>query len=554
MGGKRLQREKEAVRQTKTSTVDDHSWYLDSAQSAPFGILVHNRDGRILFFNHYLEDLTGYTLDDIPDVKTWIKKIYPDESYRKIVETGRKRVTQKAGLRVLEAIITSKDGQKVSCRFSSKVTESGVRTVLIRPTGDDGKNTALAIQGYESLQSQFQSTPTPLLAWMPDGSDFVMSAYNKAAEKLTSGEITNYLGKSIHEFMEAPATLVGEMRRCIAERTTVEYSEPCNLPGADADFEFDYTFLFMPPDFVLMHISSRTQLMRTRESLLESERRYRTLVNMLPITIFETDQQANLTFCNRSGLKTFGYSEADIAEKLNATEFLADEDLERAIANITKAMAGEDIGVSEYTAKTKSGDKIPIILRSSPIYKGDELIGLRGFSIDVSELKKAQNALKKAYAEMEIKVAERTKELEEKADELQEVNTALRVLLRDQQLHKNEIEDSILINARELILPHMSKLLKSQLTNRQLTWLEQAISGLDDITSPLARNLSNHFEKLTPTELQVADLIKNGKSSKEVGEILGLAVRTIESHRKSIRRKLGLQNKKVNLQTHLSTL
>lgn len=529
-------------------------WYLDSLETAPFGTLIHDESGKILFFNKYLETLTGYNRDTIPDIQTWIEKIYPDPGYRKmiLVERGSQ---QPVGIRrVRDAIITAREGHKHLCRFTSTNSASGIRTVIVQGLDDEHQFATNAIEGYEKHQSQFQSTPTPLLAWVNKKNDFVLSTYNKAAEKLTGGQIGNYLGKSIRDLLEDPVVLIGCMQQCVSEKQTVECSEPYHLPGTDADSDFDCACLYVEPKFVIMHISIRTQFIRTRENLLESERRYLDLVDMLPITIFETDNKANVTFCNPSGLKTFEYSEKDIAKKLNVTDVLVEEDRDRAAANIARVMAGKKIGVSEYIAKTKSGRKIPIILRSSPIYSGDEFIGLRGFLIDVSELRAAQDALKHAYAGMEIIVAERTKELQAKTEELQEVNTALRVLLRDQHIHKNEIEDRIRMNARELIQPHLAKLHRSHLTPRQQSWLRHAVTRLEDITSPLGHTISTQFEKLTPTELQIADLIKNGKTTKEIADILALSIRTIESHRKNIRRKLGLQNRKVNLRTHLLSL
>ena len=554
MTGKRLLQEKTRAQNTKPAETLGKSWYLDSLESAPFGVLIHDSSGKILFFNDFLENLSGYSRTEIPDIQTWIEKIYPDLSYQNIIKQERETPWPDGELRIRESIITAKNGQKLPLRFSSISAASGIRTVMIQPCEVDRKTFAGAIAGYEKLKTQFHSTPTPLLSWIRKGNDFVLAAYNKAAEKLTAGKISSYLGQSVRDVMNKADLLVDDMKRCLEKEETVECEEPCYLPGAEKDFAFDCAFLFVPPNFAIMHISTRTQFMRTKETLLESERRHRELINMLPITIFETDEYANVTFCNRSGLETFEYTEEDLNKKLNALDFLVEEDHERAISNIAKAMKGEIIGVSEYVAKTKSGRRIPIILRSSPIYIGSEQIGLRGFSIDVSELKAAQDALKKAYDEMESKVAERTNELEEKTKELMEVNTALRVLLRDQQTHKTDVEEQIRLNTNELILPHLIKLQNSKLTSRQEQWVKQAVKQLERITSPLGRKISNQYAKLTPTELQVADLIKNGKSTKEIADILDLAVRTIESHRKNIRNKLGLKNQKINLRTHLLSL
>jgi len=56
---------------------------------------------------------------------------------------------------------------------------------------------------------------------------------------------------------------------------------------------------------------------------------------------------------------------------------------------------------------------------------------------------------------------------------------------------------------------------------------------------------------LTPAEIQISNLIKQGKTTKEIADLLNLSDRTIETHRKNIRRKIGIRNKSENLRTHL---
>jgi DNA-binding CsgD family transcriptional regulator len=76
-------------------------------------------------------------------------------------------------------------------------------------------------------------------------------------------------------------------------------------------------------------------------------------------------------------------------------------------------------------------------------------------------------------------------------------------------------------------------------------------SNLNDIVSPFLNRLSSKYLKLTPTEIRVANLVKEGKTTKDIAEIMNLAKKTIDSYRENIRRKLGLKNKKTNLRTHL---
>jgi len=155
---------------------------------------------------------------------------------------------------------------------------------------------------------------------------------------------------------------------------------------------------------------------------------------------------------------------------------------------------------------------------------------------------------------MEEALREREAELEIKTNSLEEVNTALRVLLERRDEDKTEVEEKVLVNVKELVVPFLEKVKKSQLDPRQVAYIHILESNLNDIVSPFLRTLSAKYVSLTPTEIQVANLIKEGKATKEIAELLNLSSKTINTHRQNIRRKLGLKNKKVNLRSHLLSL
>jgi DNA-binding NarL/FixJ family response regulator len=75
-----------------------------------------------------------------------------------------------------------------------------------------------------------------------------------------------------------------------------------------------------------------------------------------------------------------------------------------------------------------------------------------------------------------------------------------------------------------------------------------------NITSPFFHSLSSNYINLTPKEIQVANLIKDGKTTKEIADIIGVCQGAISLHRDHIRKKMGLNNKKINLNTYLTSL
>lgn len=162
-----------------------------------------------------------------------------------------------------------------------------------------------------------------------------------------------------------------------------------------------------------------------------------------------------------------------------------------------------------------------------------------------------QQKLKEAHDQLERRVEERTRELRIKSENLEEMNTALKVLLKKREEDKAELEEKVIYNVKELIFPFLEKLKKSKLDHRQQICVDIIGSNLNDIVAPFAKTLSTRYLNLTPSEIQIANLVKHGKTTKEIADLLNLSTRTIESHRDSIRQKLGIKNKRANLRTHL---
>jgi PAS domain S-box-containing protein len=160
----------------------------------------------------------------------------------------------------------------------------------------------------------------------------------------------------------------------------------------------------------------------------------------------------------------------------------------------------------------------------------------------ISSRKKAEKALKQRGMELEVKTIS-----------LEEANTALKVLLKQREEDKIELEEKVVLNVRELVLPYLEKIKSKRLDEKQRAYIGILESNLNDIVSPFVHGLSSKLIKLSPTELQVTNQIKQGKTTKEIADIMNLATSTIDFHRNNIRKKFGIKNKKTNLRTYLSS-
>ncbi len=167
-----------------------------------------------------------------------------------------------------------------------------------------------------------------------------------------------------------------------------------------------------------------------------------------------------------------------------------------------------------------------------------------GIVREITDRKRIENELRRAKADLESQVEERTRALEE-------TNVALRVLLQKRDDDRLVMEQKIVSNVNELIAPYLQRLKESRMDDKQKMYLQAVEMSLNNIISPFVQNLSTKFLKLTPTEIQVANFVKNGKTTKEIADVLNLSIKTVETHRKNIRKKIGISNRKSNLRAYL---
>lgn len=162
---------------------------------------------------------------------------------------------------------------------------------------------------------------------------------------------------------------------------------------------------------------------------------------------------------------------------------------------------------------------------------------------DITELKLAQEALKN-----------HRNLLEDKNQSLEEANIALKVLIGQRENDKAEMEKKFLTNVKTFVLPYVQKLKQGQLSEKDRTLVNIVDDHLNDIISPLMQTLSNAGVMLTPQEMQVAFLVKDGKTTSEIADILFVSEATISFHRKNLRNKLGLKNRQANLRSFLLSM
>ncbi len=145
-------------------------------------------------------------------------------------------------------------------------------------------------------------------------------------------------------------------------------------------------------------------------------------------------------------------------------------------------------------------------------------------------------------------------ELDSKTKRLEESGTALKVFIQHSKDERKGFEENIVGNIKEVVFPYLEELDRSSIDTRQKEFLSIIKTHLEEIISPFFHRLSSKYSDLTPTEIRIAGLVKEGRTTKDIAQLLGLSSGTIEFHRNNLRKKLGLRNTKANLRSHLISM
>ena len=278
------------------------------------------------------------------------------------------------------------------------------------------------------------------------------------------------------------------------------------------------------------HRDHMEQLVAERTTaLVESERKYRELVDNAVVGIYQTTLDGRILYHNDYLLRMLGY---DSLEAIKATH--------ASIRYKNKAERESHLKILRETGKvmkfeaeflTTGGESLNVLISAR---LNRDIIS--GMVLDITDRKKAEE------------------ELKARTEQLNESNLALKVLLDQRDKDRHDMEERLASNVKHLVLPYLEDLSGMSLGRRQETLVSVARANLDQIVSPFLKNLHYQYISFTPAELKVAGFIKDGRTVKEIANILGISESAVNSHRQHIRNKLGLKDKKVNLRAHLQSL
>ncbi len=291
----------------------------------------------------------------------------------------------------------------------------------------------------------------------------------------------------------------------------------------------------------------RRQLVETQ--LIESEHRFRLALDTSSNGVWDRDLRTGEIYFGENWHRTLGYKDTrEISDELSFENLLHPDDRGRVPALLEAHVQGETPRYeAEFRIRNKAGGWQWILSRGQAVERDAQGKALRiiGTHTDITRLKEVEAELHCATVDLEKRVRERTAELSE-------TNIALTVLLKKREEDRATLAEQVLANSTKLVEPFLDRLTESGLNEQQRALVDILRANIVELTSPFATGFSSKLIRLTPTEMQIANLVKLGKRTKEIAEIMHLSPGTISIHRKNIRKKLNLTHQKTNLQTMLS--
>ena len=290
-------------------------------------------------------------------------------------------------------------------------------------------------------------------------------------------------------------------------------------------------------------VTDITERRRAEEAMRQSEQKYRELFENANDMIFILDFAGQILSCNAAAARTYGY-EPEQMQGLNMANLLDRNDLP-VVRKLFRKKRGElDVpNPMEFLTHTRTGEAVWVEVNTRGVKEKGKLIAIHGIARNITERKRMEEALRK-----------REQEFQEKSRNLEDVNTALTVLLKRREDDKAELEEKVICNVRELVLPYIENLKMTRIDSHQLNQLKILERNTNEIISPFLRTLSTKYPNLTPMEIKVINFIREGRTTKEMAALLNASARTVEVHRDNIRKKMGLRNRKANLRSYLMAL
>jgi len=284
-----------------------------------------------------------------------------------------------------------------------------------------------------------------------------------------------------------------------------------------------------------------SQRRKAEDDLRYAKRLYQSIVEdqMELVTRYLPD--CTLTFVNESYCNHFDEKRHQIIGN-TFLHHMSTEDQQQLFQFIETATPENSIFSRIQHETRKDGDTIWVEWRRRALFdESDKIREIQSIGRDITDLKNAEDALRSSE-----------EALRKKNEALERKNTALIEVLEQIEYQKNQIKNDIITNIDELLFPIIEQVgMREAKSNRED--IDLLKRSLNNLATSFGRKITHKSLGLSPREIQISNMVKQGLTSKEIASVLNISVHTVGRHRHSIRKKINITHKERNLNTYLQS-
>jgi PAS domain S-box-containing protein len=263
----------------------------------------------------------------------------------------------------------------------------------------------------QQFRTALKGIPIPTAFLQKNEQDFAVVDYNTAAEIFIKNKSEkNIVDNTARKIWKNRTDIIESLNRCFNKKTTVTHDISYRMLATGEDKYLTLLFAYVPPDMVVLQFIDVTKHKLAEDELRESEQKYRQLIESARDIIYTVSLDATITSMNPAFESLSGWSSSECIGK-PLPSLVHPDDWPLALEMGLLTLRGERPPIHEVRILSKSGEYVTGEFSITPFIQKGSVAGILGIGRDITELRRAEEALQKAHDELELRVKERTAEL-----------------------------------------------------------------------------------------------------------------------------------------------